>query len=269
MPGTLSCISGTNCKSALYISKLPLETSQNFDVAGFSGSGYIMQSNGFAFMNNAIQQATISIWVNPSSSNGDIVDELGQGSINSGWHDTWIDLVNGNVYIRVWGLGCVNLGPIPLNSWSNIMMTLSYNGVSLNYSGYINGVYMGSGVGTRSVPGGTSQMYYPLGASDGTNCGDGGAAFSGKMANYQFYNTSLSKSQIISLYKSGITGTPIDLQHIVLWYPLLGNANDYSGLGNNGTAYNVFYPPLSGAYPNIGLGIRGIINERSAFGLVG
>ncbi|MGC9011254.1 MAG: LamG domain-containing protein, partial [Candidatus Micrarchaeia archaeon] len=100
MPGTLSCISGTNCKSALYISKLPLETSQNFDVAGFSGSGYIMQSNGFAFMNNAIQQATISIWVNPSSSNGDIVDELGQGSINSGWHDTWIDLVNGNVYIR-------------------------------------------------------------------------------------------------------------------------------------------------------------------------
>jgi len=269
VPGTLSCISGTNCKSALYISKLPLETSQNFDVAGFSGSGYIMQSNGFAFMNNAIQQATISIWVNPSSPNGDIVDELGQSTINSGWHDTWIDLVNGNVYIRVWGLGCVSLGSIPLNSWSNIVMTLSYNGVSLNYSGYINGVYKNSGVGTRSVPGGTTQMYYPLGPSDSTNCGDGGAAFSGEMANYQFYNTSLSKSQINSIYMNGVNGAPVNLQSIVLWYPLLGNANDYSGLGNNGTSYNVYYPIFSGSYPSAGLGISGVISERDALGLVG
>jgi len=205
-------------------------------VAQFNGqSNYVEQTNGFGFMNNAAQQATISIWVKPSSPNGDIVDELGTG----GWHDTWIDLVNGNVMIRVWDLGCVNLGPIPLNSWSNIVMTLSYNGVSLNYSGYISGVYKNSGTGSRSVPGGSSLMYYPLGPSDSTNCGDGGASFNGQMANYQFYNTSLSANEIQALYLEGIGGAPIDLQHLVAWWPLNGNANDYSGNGNNGQINNV------------------------------
>jgi hypothetical protein len=270
IPGTLSCMGGKNCNSALYISKLPLEVSQNFDVSGFSGSGYIMPNSGFAFMTNAIQQATISIWVNPSSPNGDIVDELGQSSVNTGWHDTWIDLVNNQVYIRVWSLTCKLLGTIPLNSWSNIVMTLSYNGVSLNYSGYINGVYKNSSSGSRSVPGGSSSMYYPLGPSDGTNCGDGGAAFSGQMANYQFYNTSLPTSQISQIYQNGISGIPVSLQNLVMWWPLNGNANDYSGLGNNGTAYDAYYTHFSGTYPYNGLSsIVGAVNERQLLNLVG
>jgi len=219
-------------------------------------------------MNNAAQQATISIWVNPSSLNGDIVDELGQSSINTGWHDTWIDFVSGNVMIRVWALGCVNLGPIPLNSWSNIVMTLSYNGVSLNYSGYINGAYKNSGTGSRSVPGGSSLMYYPLGSPDSTNCGDGSAAFSGQMSNYQFYNTPLSGSQIKTLYKEGISGIPLPNAGLVGWWPLDGNANDYSGLGNNGTAYSVTYPYFSGAYPAQGPPIvTGTANEWQVLGL--
>jgi len=271
IPGTLSCISGKNCNSALYISRLPLETSPSFYVAQFNGQNdYIEQNNGFGFMNNAIQQATISIWVNPSSPNGDIVDELGQSTVNTGWHDTWIDLVNGQVEIRVWSLGCVNLGSIPLNSWSNIIMTLSYNGVSLNYSGYINGVYKNSGTGSRSVPGGSSLMYYPLGPSDSTNCGDGGASFTGQMANYQFYNTSLGPSQIKQIYQNGVEGLPVNEQNLVMWWPLNSNANDYSNNGNNGTAYNVYYTPFYGSYPNNGLStIAGIINEREALNLVG
>jgi len=271
IPGTLSCISGKNCNSALYISKLPLETSPSFYTAQFNGqNNYVEQTNGFGFMNNAAQQATISIWVKPSSPNGDIVDELGQSTVNTGWHDTWIDLVNGQVEIRVWNLGCVNLGPIPLNSWSNIVMTLSYNGASLSYSGYINGVYKNSGTGSRSIPGGSYLMYYPLGPSDSTNCGDGGASFNGQMANYQFYNTSLGHSQISKIYQNGVEGLPVNEQNLVMWWPLNGNANDYSGLGNNGTAYNVYYTPFSGPYPNNGLStVAGIINEREALNLVG
>jgi hypothetical protein len=210
-------------------------------VAGFNGNSYVEQSDGFSFINNANQNVTISIWVNPSSPNGDIVDELGQSSIDTDWHDTWIDLVNGNVQIRVWDLSCVDLGSIPLNSWSNIVMILTYNGVALNYSGYINGVYRGSGSGSRSVPGGSSIMYYPLGPSDFTNCGDGSAAFSGEMANYQFYNTSLSKQSIYEIYQEGIGGSPINLQNLVGWWPLNGNGNDYSGNNNDGTAAKVIY----------------------------
>jgi len=209
--------------------------------ASFNGvNAYIEQSNGFAFMNAGNANATISIWVYPLAASGVIVDELGQTSINTGWHDTWIELVNGNVYIRVWNLPCVNVGSIPLNKWSHIVLRLKYTGTSLNYSAYINGVYAGSGSGSRSVPGGSSLMYYPLGPTDGTNCGSG-AWFKGMMANYQFYSTALTPQQIQQLYLQGINSPPIPNAGLVGWWPLQGNANDYSPYNNFGTPYNVIY----------------------------
>jgi hypothetical protein len=54
----------------------------------------------------------------------------------------------------------------------------------------------------------------------------------------QLYNTSLSPSEIQALYQEGIGGAPIDLQHLVGWWPLNGDANDYSGNGNNGQMYD-------------------------------
>jgi hypothetical protein len=60
-------------------------------------------------------------------------------------------------------------------------------------------------------------------------------------ANLQLYNTSLSPSQIQALYLEGIGGAPIDLQHLVGWWPLNGDANDYSGNGNNGVPNGVTF----------------------------
>ena len=54
------------------------------------------------------------------------------------------------------------------------------------------------------------------------------------MANVQAYNTSLSASEIQALYHEGIGGAPIKPQNIVGWWPLNGNAQDYSGNNNNG-----------------------------------
>lgn len=196
----------------------------------FINNEYVEQSNGFSWMNNPTQQFTISIWVDPNLPNGVILDELGQTAINTGWHDSWIELVNGNVYIRVWSLGCVNLGSIPLNSWSNIVMTGSVSGSTLTYSGYINGALKSSGSGGRSTPGGSSLMYYVLGSGDGTNCGSG-AFFNGEMANYQFYNAVVSPT---SIYNAGINGTPPVTSGLELWYPLNGTTIDYSGNNNNG-----------------------------------
>ena len=56
----------------------------------------------------------------------------------------------------------------------------------------------------------------------------------GYLANVQLYNTSLSAKELQALYQEGIGGAPIDLQNLVGWWPLNGNANDYSGNGNNG-----------------------------------
>ena len=74
----------------------------------------------------------------------------------------------------------------------------------------------------------TGQVY--IGGNNG--CGD--SPMVGELANIQIYNTSLTPAEIEELYLEGIGGAPIDLQHLVAWWPLNGNANDYSGNGNNG-----------------------------------
>ena len=64
----------------------------------------------------------------------------------------------------------------------------------------------------------------------------GGGNWYGYIANMQLYNASLDQSSITALYQEGIGGAPIDLQNLVGWWPLNGNANDYSGNGYNGAS---------------------------------
>ena len=65
---------------------------------------------------------------------------------------------------------------------------------------------------------------------------------SGDIANVQLYNTTLTQSEIQALYKEGIGGAPINVNNLVGWWPLNGNANDYSGNDNNGNSpANVTY----------------------------
>ena len=54
----------------------------------------------------------------------------------------------------------------------------------------------------------------------------------------QLYNASLSSNQINLLYDEGIGGVPVQTQGLIGWWPLNGNANDYSWNGNNGHLYN-------------------------------
>jgi hypothetical protein len=68
-----------------------------------------------------------------------------------------------------------------------------------------------------------------------------GAQFQGSIANIQVYNATLSPSGINALYREGIGGAPIQLQNLVAWWPLNGNANDYSGNNYNGAATNVIF----------------------------
>ncbi len=63
--------------------------------------------------------------------------------------------------------------------------------------------------------------------------------FTGKLSDFQVYNSVLSGSQITALYNEGLGGGPVSNSNLVGWWPLDGNANDYSGNGNNGVATNV------------------------------
>jgi len=68
-----------------------------------------------------------------------------------------------------------------------------------------------------------------------------GAKFNGSIANVQIYNTALTPQQIQQLYLQGINSPPIPNAGLVGWWPLQGNANDYSPYNNFGTPYNVVY----------------------------
>ncbi len=63
----------------------------------------------------------------------------------------------------------------------------------------------------------------------------------GSASNVQVYSTALSAANIQQLYIEGIGGVPINLQNLIAWWPLNGNANDYSGNSNNGGPTNVIY----------------------------
>jgi hypothetical protein len=57
----------------------------------------------------------------------------------------------------------------------------------------------------------------------------------GSIANVQIYNTALTPQEIQYLYQQGLGGAPVRLQNLVAWWPLNGDAKDYSGNNNHGT----------------------------------
>jgi hypothetical protein len=116
-------------------------------------------------------------------------------------------------------------------SWTFLACT--FNSATSNAILYVNGAMAASVVASGFTPTGHVPLWIGMDA--------GGRSMSGFIANAQIYNTSLSANEIQALYLEGIGGAPIDLQNLVGWWPLNGNANDYSGNGNNGQATNVIY----------------------------
>lgn len=112
--------------------------------------------------------------------------------------------------------------------WHNIVTTYdgssSSNGLKIYIDGSITAPTL-SGTLTTSVQ--TSQ---PLIIGPYASSGD----LNGSMANVQIYNVLLSASQVQNIYGAGISGSPIQSNAVAGWWPLNGNANDYSGQGANG-----------------------------------
>ncbi|MDE1823144.1 MAG: LamG domain-containing protein [Candidatus Micrarchaeota archaeon] len=103
----------------------------------------------------------------------------------------------------------------------------TYNGSTMTL--YEDGKFLASWTGTWQQTG--SWTLNPLGLG---YRGYGGTLYCNcYLSNLQIYNSSLDSSSIKALYLEGIGGVPIDLQDLVAWYPLNGNANDYSGLNSN------------------------------------
>jgi len=126
----------------------------------------------------------------------------------------WGDDLSGNTYLsrnRWWFL---------VYTWdpSTKQRNITVNG-KLDISGTSSGLLnITSGQGTIG--------YYVL---------VGGTYMNGSIANVQVYNAVLTSQEIQYLYQQGLGGGPVRLQNLVGWWPLNGDAKDYSGNNNHGT----------------------------------
>jgi hypothetical protein len=214
--GAVNCQNINACTAQtlphLYLSGAPLETSGAAvlnesaslnlgnalipQVLSFTSNNYVQESNSLPWTKSATATYSVSIWVYPKAGNGIILDEY---NASSGTHDAWISLSAGTGYISYWGAPevCESIGAIPLNTWTNIVLT--YNSASSpSLNGYVNSVNRYGASPTARVAL-SAPMFYGLGKTDGTNCGSG-LPFTGLMSDFQMYSTALSAAQVKVLY---------------------------------------------------------------------
>jgi hypothetical protein len=110
-------------------------------------------------------------------------------------------------------------------------ISFTYNGVSTDITtDYVDGnagVIVSNSTAPNANVGSGSAGYIGYGTNE---------YFIGQLANIQLYNTSLSANEVHALYLEGIGGAPVKIQNLVGWWPLNGNAQDYSGNNDNGQA---------------------------------
>ena len=203
-------------------------------VAQFNGqSSYI--STGYAVTTSSTVW-TIEAWMDPANLDqiGIVVENGWDNGGNSNGYGFGIGNGAGSAGSQLQGLfsdvDWLSTGyTFPsANTWYNIVMARNQSGIT---SFYVNGV---------KIPFTTSLA--PITPNDTYIGSDTGIRyFAGSIADVQIYNTALSANDIQALYQEGIGGAPINLQNLVAWYPLNGNANDYSGNDNNGVASGVTY----------------------------
>ena len=144
---------------------------------------------------------SIFIWCYPTEQ-GVIVSEIGQAVINSGWHDSNIEMSSsGLISFSVWHGSLVNRVTSTsksFNAWYHLGWT--YSGTAL--TAYINGVSVGTATLTRQAPfNNGNNLHYALGAIDGTNMGEGSYCAM-RVGSFQVYNRGLTAEEVATNYNS-------------------------------------------------------------------
>ncbi len=173
-------------------------------------------------------------WVGPNCGlPGSLIvdsDYPGQGGTGMGVNSLYIG------YIYNGGSGTIPYN-FQTNRWYQISVV--FDRQSSTITGYVNGVKAAPSIPVTFATATNIKPFYMGGIPPGA--GTCAYALDGYISNVQIYNSSLGPNTISAMYAEGIGGAPIDLQNLVGWWPLNGNANDYSGNGNDGTPVNVIF----------------------------
>jgi hypothetical protein len=144
---------------------------------------------------------SVFLWVYLTD-NGVILSEQGSTSLNTSWHDSQIELVNGSLRFSVWPLTNVITSSIstPLNNWHYIGFT--YSGTTL--TAYVNGQNAGTTSFVRETPyQNNNNLYYAIGAEDTTTLGDGSYS-SLIFGQLEIWNGSISSSDVLTNYNNNV-----------------------------------------------------------------
>lgn len=225
--------------------------------ASFNGIMGSMIQTGSPITFDRSNPISISFWLKTSTTGQDgflIMDADGLGAVSAGftawlWHGSnvisWrFEDTSANVY-TVGGTTNVEDG-----KWHFITVTYDGLGDQHGMRVYVDGKLDGTGTSsviTSSIN--PSPTQYNAEIAIGAASLTGYYPYTGYLSNIQIYNTSLSGLQIGQLYQGGIQTGPLKNAGLYGWYPLAGDANDYSGFGVTGYSTNVLY--LSSNYlPN-------------------
>jgi hypothetical protein len=235
-PGTTELITLTGLCSGL----------EPQSVASFSGSSPSISISNVLQLgqisNGGGKSVTITAWgfnTNPlGSTQYNLIHYGGALECGSSQNNLEIFVEGTSEYSAYTMLQCANDGmgstSIPTGRW--VFYATAFDGsTDTGYVGYGGQLYSSKTTGITTVT---------LPSSPAVGIGDAGpfdTYWNGQMANVQIYDTVLSANEISALYKAGIGGDPIQLNNLAGWWPLNGNAKDYSGNDDNGTATAVQY----------------------------
>ncbi len=205
-------------------------------VAGFNGVGSYVSSSAQMMPSGASARSAFG-WIEITDQN-ELVDGnrngvFGYGTVGGG-NFAYIELMvlNG----RLWADDIANqyqstfvLEP---DVWYFVGFT--YNQSSTKITVYLDGQQQVGNLGGELNTPNTGMAYIGKYAY----FGQGTIGF---ISDVQVYNSSLSQSEVDKLYQEGIGGEPIKLNSLIAWWPLNGNANDYSGNNNDGSASNLIW----------------------------
>jgi len=219
-----------------------VRTTQGTELLGVCGAlpNYVAQFNGYNTRSNMTLSNfnfpglpfTITFWTKLYGYGGGWFVDIGPFKSYTGYGGGFY---TGKAYFWNYSGNEYSI-PFPnLNTEQWYFITLRLNS-SGGVSAWLNGTFVGANQLAGPLYG--RDCCYPVGIG---GLYSGGGFIQGNIANVQVYDTALSANEIQALYLEGIGGAPIDLQHLVAWWPLNGNANDYSGNNQNLVPTNVMY----------------------------
>ncbi len=147
----------------------------------------------------------------------------------------------------------VNSVPVPFNKWVMATSSFFYNGLGGGYVEVCVNAQCTSTPWSSRYSSNYSKYGYNFLINDNDCCS--GWLIGGRLVNVQLYSSALTQSQINLLYGEGINGAPVNASTLEGWWPLEGNANDYSGNNNVGIPNNQF------GYSNSGYSPQALLNS--------